>query len=206
MKNLLTSTNNKNNENKKTAKKLYNLRAEKLLRAANDCFVYLKDYEMALTQLEETIKLDPGNPKAYILKGTIFFCLDELQTALECFEKALETDPFSVEAHSLKANVLDINGNLKEALDSCDKAFINVTEKSCELLTSLYDQKIAILIRSKKYREARETLRQCYNYLKEEDSLYLSSCYSEMIDSLHKKRERKRQLASERLRLVVHSS
>ncbi|OGI00580.1 MAG: hypothetical protein A2Y25_07485 [Candidatus Melainabacteria bacterium GWF2_37_15] len=202
MTNLLTNVNNQTNEDNKSPKKLYNLKAEKLIRAANDNFVYFKDYEMALMQLQEVLTLDPDNAKAYILKGTIFFCLDELQTALDCFEKALLTDPYSVEAYSLKANVLDIKGNLKEALDSCDKAFINVTEKNQELLTSLYDQKLAILIRSKRYREAKETLRQCYTSLKEEDSSYIASCYRDVIDNLHRKREKKKQLASERFKLV----
>ncbi len=206
MNNLVTNADNKNIKDKQQSKKIYNLRAEKLIRAANDCFVYFKDYEMALSHIQEVINLDPENTRAYILKGTIFFCLDELPTALECFEKAILTDSNSVEAHSLKASVLDINGNLKEALDSCDKAFINVTEKNSELLTSLFDQKIAILIKSKKYREARETLKQCYRYLNEDDSSYIASCYREIIDSLHKKRQRKQKLASQRLRLVVHSS
>jgi len=206
MTNPVTNANNKNLKDKQSYKKIYNLRAEKLIRAANDCFVYFKDYEMALSHIREVVELDPQNTRAYILKGTIFFCLDELQTALACFEKALEIDPFSVEAHSLKANVLDINGNLKEALASCDRAFINVTERDSELLTALFDQKIAILIKSKKYREARETLKQCYRCLNEDDSLYIASCYKEIIESLHKKRQRKQKLASQRLRLIVHSS
>lgn len=206
MENLLTNVNGKNKETKRSKKVLYNLKAEKLIRAANDNFVYFKDYEMALIQINEVLKLDPENTKAYILRGTIHFCLDELSTALECFNKALEINPYSVEALSLKANVLDIMGSLPEALDSCDKAFFNVTENNLDYLTSLFDQKLAILIKLKKYREARETLKQCYEYLKEDDSEYIASCYRDVIDSLHKKRQKKRELAEQqRLRLVYTS-
>lgn len=200
--NLNTNADNQNNENKKSPKKIYNLQAEKLIRSANDSFIYFKDYEMALMQAQQALELDPGNTKAFLLKGTVFFCLDELDTALEYFEKALEADPHCVEAYSLKANILDIKGDLKEALAFCNKAFVSVTRKNCDILTSLFDQKLAILIKSKKYREARATLKQCYNFLKEEDSSYLSSCYRDIIDNLYAKREKKRLVAVQRLQLI----
>ncbi len=203
MENLLTNINNNiNNVDQKFDKKIFHIKAEKLVREANDNFIFFKDYEIAMQQAEETLDIDPENIKALILKGNIFFCLDETDTALKCYEKALEINPYSAEIHSLKANILDINGNTKEALDSCEKAFGNLKKRDKELLTALYDQKIAILIKLKKYEEARETLKDSYKKLGEEDSDYIASCYWDVIDTLHKEKKRKKTIAVKRLKIV----
>lgn len=199
MKNLLT---NESNTEQKIDRKIYDIKAERLVREAHDNFVFLKDYEMAMQQVEEVLEIDPVNTRALILKGNIYFCLDEMKTALTYYENALQADPFSAEAHSLKANILDINGRPKEALISCEKAFENLRKKDKELLTALYDQKIAILIKLKKYSEARETLHESYKKLGKEDSFYIASCYREVIESLHKEKKRKKTIAVKRLKLV----
>lgn len=183
-------------------KKIYNLKAEKLVREAHDNFVFFKDYETAMRQAEEVLEADPENVRALILKGNIYFCLDEMQTALKYYEKAINTDPYNAEAYSLKSNILDINGNIQEALDSCEKAFQNLRKRDKELLTALYDQKIAILIKLKKYEEARSTLKESYKKLGKEDSSYIASCYREVIETLHKEKKRKKTIAVKRLKIV----
>ena len=202
MKNLLT---NDNNIEQRINKKIYYIKAEKLIREATDNFIYFKDYEMAIEQVNEVLQVDPTNTKAFILKGSIFFCIEELNDAYECFEKALEIDPFSAEALSLKANILDIKGYPKDALAFCKKAFKNLRKRDKELLTLLYDQKISILIKLKKYEEARQTLKESYKYLGEEDSLYIASCYRDVINTLHKEKKRKKEIAVKRLKLVHNS-
>ena len=199
MKNLLINT---NTEKQRINKNLYYINVEKLIREANNNFIYFKDYEMAIKQVEEALDLDPVNTKALILKGTIFFCINEKKLALECFEKALDIDPSSAEAHSLKANILDVSGNLKEALVSCEKAFSNMVILDKEFLTALFDQKLAILIKLKKYTEAKQTLKQSYICLQKEDSSYITSCYKDVINTLQKDKKRKRQLALKNLKLV----
>jgi len=199
MKNLLT---NDNTIKQRINKKIYYIKAEKLIREAADNFIYFKDYEMALKQADEVLELDPANTKAFVLKGSIFFCIEEMDEAFDCFEKALEIDPHSAETYSLKANVLDIKGYSKEALDSCGKAFRNLRKCDKELLTSLYDQKISILIKLKKYEEAKHTLKESYKHLGEEDSSYIASCYRDVIDKLHKEKKRKKTIALKRLKLV----
>jgi len=199
MKNLLT---NDNSAKQNIDKKIYNLKAEKLVREANDNFIFFKDYELAMEQADEVIEIDPGNIRALILKGNIYFCLDEMERAYECYDRALQNNPSSAEAHSLKANILDINGQTKEALDSCEKAFKNLKKRDKELLTSLYDQKIAILIKLKKYSDAKQTLIESYKKLGKDDSAYIASCYRDVIDTLHKEKKRKKNIAVKRLKLV----
>ena len=201
MMNLLS---NNNDVKLRPVKKIFNIEAEKLVREASDNFIYFRDYEKTLEQLTRVLEIEPNHVKALILKGNIFFCIDKDNEALECFEKALSLDPFSAEAHGSKANTLDVLGKVKEAFACCEKAFKNITVKDKDLLPSLYDQKIALLIKLKKYEDAKQTLKQCYRYLKTEDSFKIASCYRDIIDTLLKEQRYRKKIATERFK-VIHS-
>lgn len=185
---------NHSSTKEKTNKKIYNLKVEKLVRQANDTFVYFRDYETALDQINEALKIEPDHTKALILKGDLLFCIDKDSEALEYFDKALDANPFSAEAYGSKAGTLDILGRKQEALFCCEKAFENVTQRDRHLLPSLYDQKIALLIRMKKYEEAKDTLNNCVRNLPDEDGSYLMSCYKRLIENSCKEKLRKRQM------------
>jgi len=193
---------NDKNINKRPIKKIFNIEAEKLVREASDNFIYFRDYETTLEQINRVLEIEPNHVKALILKGNIFFCIDKDDEALECFEKALGIDPFSAEAHGSKANTLDVLGKVKEAFACCEKAFKNLTLKDKDLLPSLYDQKIALLIKLKKYEEAKCTLKQCYRYLKTEDSFKIASFYRDAIDNLLKEQKHRKRIATERFKLI----
>lgn len=199
MMNLLS---NHKNINQRPIKKIFNIEAEKLVREASDNFIYFRDYETTLDQLTRVLEIEPDHVKALILKGNIFFCIDRDNEALECFEKALNLDPFSAEAHGSKANTLDVLGKVKEAFACCEKAFKNLTVKDKDLLPSLYDQKIALLIKLKRYEEAKLTLKECYRYLKTEDSFKIASCYRDIIDTLLREQKYRKKMATERFKLI----
>ena len=199
MMNLLS---NHKNLNQRPIKKIFNIEAEKLVREASDNFIYFRDYETTLKQLTRVLEIEPDHVKALILKGNIFFCIDRDNEALECFEKALNLDPFSAEAHGSKANTLDVLGKVKEAFACCEKAFKNLTVKDKDLLPSLYDQKIALLIKLKRYEDAKLTLKQCYRYLKTEDSFKIASCYRDIIDTLLREQKYRKKMATERFKLI----
>lgn len=187
----------------KAGKRVYNLLAEKLLREANDNFIHYRDYESALHQINEAISIEPTHIRALILKGDILFCIDKDNEALEYFDKAINADPYSAEAYGSKAGTLDVLGRQHEALQCCEKALENMTLKHKHLMPALYDQKLAILVRMKKYEEAKEALKKCVKNLSEEDGCYLVSCYQNLIESLRKEKRRKREKAARiSLRLV----
>lgn len=190
------TANNVNNINGRGIKTLYNLRVEKLVREASDNFIYYRDCETALKQVNESLDLEPDHIKALILKGDILFCIDKDKEALEYFDKAINANPYSAEAYGSKAGTLDVLGHQKEALHCCEKAFENITLKERHLLPSLYDQKIAILVRMKKFEEAREALKKCVKSLPEEDGTYLASCYQELIEKSCKEKKRKLEKAN----------
>jgi len=171
--------------------KVINFCAEKLIREANNYFIHFRDYNTALDRVSKALSLEPVKIKALILKGEILFCMDKEKESLEYFDMAINADPYSVEAYGSKAGTLDVLGKQQEALDCCQKAFESMSSKDAHLLPSLYDQKIAILLRLKKYEEARTALKKCVISLPEEDSNYLISCYEDLIESSYKKKQKK---------------
>ncbi len=196
-------TGNRNNNIKpRQIKRLFNIEAEKLIREANDNFIYFREYKRALKQTNRVLEIETDHIKALILKGNILFCLDRDNEALECFERAISIDPYSAEAYGSKANTLDVLGKVEEAYACCEKAFRRLKPKDKELLPSLYDHKIALLIKLKRYEEARSTLKQCYRFLKTEDSFKIASCYRDAINSLLYEQKNRKRIAMERFRLI----
>jgi ribosomal protein L18E len=57
-------------------------------------------------------------------------------------------------------------------------------------------------VKLKKYEEAKETLKKSYKHLGEEDSSYIASCYRDVIDTLHRAKQKKKSIAVKRLKLV----
>lgn len=182
--------------------KIANIYVEKLIREASDNFSYNRDYELALEQVNQILTIDNNNVKALILKGDILFCMDEDDKALEHFEMAIHADPFCAEAHGSKAGVLDVLGKYKEALNHCDQAFKLITNKDKFLLPSLYDQKLTLLIRLRRFEEAQRVIIKALNILPEDDANYIRACYKSIVDCSYKLKKRK-QAQVEKLSLKV---
>jgi tetratricopeptide (TPR) repeat protein len=181
---------------------LVNLGVEKLIREASDNFTYNRDYELALEQIDSALEIDGNHVRALILKGDILFCMDLDKEALEHFEMAINADPLSAEAYGSKAGTLDVLGNFEDALKCCEKAFSLITVKDKFLLPSLYDQKLTLLLRMRKYEDAKRILSKAVNSLSEDDADYLRSCYHGMIESSCKIR-RKKLAKAEKISLKV---
>lgn len=171
--------------------KIANIYVEKLIREASDNFSYNRNYDLALEQVNQILGVDPNNVKALILKGDILFCMDEDTKALEYFERAIQADPFCPEAYGSKAGVLDVLGEYKESLANCDKAFKLVSPKDKFLLPSLYDQKLTLLIRLRRFEEAQRIVIKAINTLPEDDANYIRGCYKSMIDCSYRLKKRK---------------
>lgn len=193
----------RHNINEKPEKKVYNLLVEKLIRKANDNFIYFSEYETALEQVNKVLSIEPDNAKALLLKGNVLFCIDKNIKALEYYDKAINADPYYAEAYGSKAGTLDMLGRQHDALLCCEKAFENISIKDKNLLPSLYDQKLAILTGMKRFIEAKETLKDCIKTLSEEDSSYLVSCYENLINtSFNEMKRKKEKLAKMSLRVL----
>jgi len=179
--------NNIDNPISRNNQKVFNLKAEKLVREASDNFIYLKDYNKALSQIKEALDLDPKHTKAHLLKGDLLLCTDKYQEALLSYDDAVSSNLTCAQAYGSKAGVLDMMNRQQEALGCCEKAFEHVNYNDKQLLLALYDQKISLLTALKHYEKAQQVLSEAFNNLPEEDGNYLISCYGNSIENDDKK-------------------
>ena len=164
--------------------KVLNISAERYLKTAGDLFIYDGDYESALKMVNKTLEIEPNELRALVLRGDILYCLNRDSEALETFNKALSIDPNSVEALISSAGVLDVLGKYREGLECCARAFQEIKPHQSYLLPSLYDQNVVLLLRLKKYRQARFLLRSAEGRLSKEDYHFLLGSYSHILDRL----------------------
>lgn len=184
--------------------KVLNFSAERYLRTAGDLFIYDGDYESALAMVEKTLEIEPADTRALVLRGDILYCLNRDLEALQTFNKVLAISPTCIEAYISKAGVLDILGRHREALECCRRAHQLINRPSHYLLPSLYDQMILLLLRLKKFREARRLLGQAVRDLAEEESDYLISSYRAIIEHFCTQRSANRQqLDTPNLRVIA---
>lgn len=177
--------------------KVLNFSAERYLKTAGDLFIYDGDYETALSMVDKTLDIEPNDTRALVLRGDILFCLNRDIEALQSFNLALKLNPLCAEAYISKASVLDILGKPREALDCCNKAFLLITRHNEYLLPSMFDQKIVLLTRLKKFREAQQLLVEAAEKLSTDDYNYLLSCYKNWIDRCCQERHTVRQRAQQ---------
>ncbi len=184
--------------------KILSFNAERYLRTAGDLFIYQGDYESALVMVEKTLEIQPGDTRALVLRGDILFCLNRDMEALQTFNQVLKLDERCVEAHISRAGVLDVLGRQREALESCNRAFELIQKHHDYLLPSLFDQKLALLVRLKKYREANRLLQDALNRLNADEYGYLATSYFPIIERYCRNRTQTKERA-ERLSLRVVS-
>ena len=162
--------------------KVLNFSAERYLKTAGDLFIYDGDYETALSMVDKTLEIEPHDTRALVLKGDILFCMNRDLEALQCFNKALKLNALCAEAYISKASVLDILGKHREALECCNRAFLLITRQNEYLLSSLFDQKLTLLLRLKRFREAQQLLQAAAESLSGDEHTYLLSCYKGLIE------------------------
>jgi tetratricopeptide (TPR) repeat protein len=186
--------------------KVLNFSAERYFKTAGDLFVYEGDYETALNMVNKTLEIEPDNTRALVLKGDILFCLNQDLEALKVLNRAIELNGQCAEAYISKAGILDVLGKHREALYCCNQAMAHIGKHNEYLLSTLYDQKLVLLVRLKKYREAQRLLAESNSSLTQEDYHYLSSCYRPFLDRGCKSRGEIREKAQKLSLKVIHGA
>ncbi len=169
-------------------KKVLNISVERYLKTAGDLFINQGDYQGALKLVEKALGCDNHNTRALVLYGDILFCLNRDQDALVALNEAIRLNPTLAEAYISKAGVLEVMGKFREALQCCRQALVHIDDKKEYLLPSLFDQKIILLIRLKRFREAQRVLDKAIDYLDEESLDFLFSSYKGLLDQFCKNR------------------
>ena len=84
-------------------------------------FVKARDYQRAIHEYEEALKLSPTNAKTHLLLGLVYANMNDLEKAIKYTTKALELDP-SYSAYNNLALVYANKGDFPKAIDNYEKA------------------------------------------------------------------------------------
>ncbi len=170
-------------------KKVLNLALERDLKTAADLFIYHNDYAGALEMVQRALLQDPTDKRAMVLHGDVMFCLNRDIDALQILDEVLSLYPDLPEAYLSKAGVYEALGKYREALQCCRKALSLLTPRKQYLLESIFDQEIALLIKLKRYRQARSVLGIAKTALDTWDFNELASSYRTLIEEACKRRQ-----------------
>jgi len=96
--------------------------AEALWKSANQNMLRKKTRSLALSQIDEALKLQPDNPGMNWTKAAILASMDEYEDALPCIEKTLKLDPKNARVWNLKAETLHNLKRNTEALACTETA------------------------------------------------------------------------------------
>ena len=91
-------------------------------------FINKDEYEKAIAELTEAIKLDPKLALAYNNRGEAYRRKGEFDKALEDFNEAIRLNPKYDEAYTNRANVYINNGDFERAIEDYNEA-ISLTPK-----------------------------------------------------------------------------
>jgi len=82
-----------------------------------------KDYQAAISDYTQGIKLSPGNYFLYMSRGIVYDSLGNLELALKDYEVGMSIDSTNVKMYIPSIKVLIKHKKYKEALLICDKAY-----------------------------------------------------------------------------------
>ena len=170
-----------------------NIKSEILFREAEDNFLYFNKLKKAENKLNEALELTPLHSKSNILKGDICFIKGKMQEAFEHYKKAEIFAPNNSKVLASVANCLEAQKDYNNALKYCNKAFLMLNEDNIQLTTPLYELKTSILLKLKRYEEAKHFISQAKNNLALDDVTCLKSHKKDLNTKLKLK---KRILAS----------
>ena len=80
--------------------------------------LHAKQYEFAITALDDVIRIQPNLPEAYVNLGFAYLGLEQYKTAAGAFDRALQLKPFQLNAYYGLAEALEGDGDIEGALGS----------------------------------------------------------------------------------------
>jgi putative GTP pyrophosphokinase len=99
------------------------------------------DYQAALEDFAESIRLNPANPKALYHRGVTFQVLEDYHAARDDLDRAVTLNPFQFDALFQRAQTCYHLGDYARAFDDCEKALLIDPDsvqarRFCDLLRS----------------------------------------------------------------------
>jgi tetratricopeptide (TPR) repeat protein len=81
-----------------------------------------KDFDKALADCNETIRLEPTNAYAYALRGRAWSAMNEDDKAISDFSRAIQLEPANVQAHQWRGDHWFDNIAYEKAISDYDRA------------------------------------------------------------------------------------
>ena len=81
-----------------------------------------REYDAAIEDCDEALKLDPSNAGAFIERGLAFYGKGQLDRAIQDYDQAISLDPKSVSAFHNRANAYYSKGQYDRAIQDYDQA------------------------------------------------------------------------------------
>jgi tetratricopeptide (TPR) repeat protein len=123
-----------------------------LLRERGLSYSKLKQYDQALLDFNESIKLNPKNSNAYLDKGNLFLSMAKFDNAIEEYSSAIALSPESfVLAYRSRSRAYCAKGDYESAVKDLKKC-LSINPK----LGYIYISLVAPLVRMQQFEEARK--------------------------------------------------
>lgn len=175
---------------------IVNIDAERYYREAEDYFFYFDKQTLAIKKLKAVLKIEPNNIKSIKMLGDIYFTTGKMKQAFDYYSQAAALKPDNAVILSSLATVCETMDKNNFALDFLNMAFKNYTKRDTKIYAQMCDLKIALLVKMKKYTEAKKFLDTIKKVLPfDEARMVTASSHSETLkkklalkekmDSLH---------------------
>lgn len=155
--------------------------AERLYRLAEDNFFHFEKPKKALNLIEKSLELSPNFIKSMLLKADILLFSNKLREALSLYQNVVDFKSDNPRALASLAACLDMNGEYFSALKYCNLAFEEMSLVHMNLYPSLYELKFNLLIKLKKFNEAKYLLNNSVYDLTADEANFLRACNQKFI-------------------------
>ena len=87
-----------------------------------ECHYELEEYEKAIENIDDAIKLNPNEDRYFILRGSSKYLSDQYEEAIKDFDEAIKLDPENEYSWDFRGRSKYFSGQKEEAIKDLDKA------------------------------------------------------------------------------------
>ena len=87
-----------------------------------ECHYELEEYEKAIENIDDAIKLNPNEDRYFILRGSSKYFSDQYEEAIKDFDEAIKLDPEDPYSWDFRGRSKYFSGQKEEAIKDLDKA------------------------------------------------------------------------------------
>ena len=179
---------------------ILNIDTERFFREAEDYFFYFNRQDLAIENLQTSIKLTPNHHKSIKFLGDIYFTIGKIEKAFDFYSQAAALRPDDTSVLSSLATACEALGDYENALAFLNVAFEKYTIKEVKIYAQMCDLKTSLLLKLQKYEEAKKFLNRIKKNLPSEDVKIVET--SNHTETLKKKLSLKERMENLNIKVV----